>query len=116
MTLNILILLFVNLGQINPQTNQFELVLKSPEKFNGQEIEIEGVFRDRHADRAIYLTGTSDKSKAIWVDFSEIFLELNTFDKLDGQKIRIRGTFYNDKKGRLRNYCGTIIDSVIIVE
>ena len=115
--MNILILLFIYLGQISPQTNnQFESVLKSPDKFDGQEIEIEGVFHDRLADRAIYITPTSDKSNAIWVDFSDIFLELNTFDKLDGQKIKIRGTFYNDKKGRLKKYGGRIVDTIIIVD
>ena len=45
------------LGQACSRTdNQFETVLKNPDQFQGQEIEITGVFHHQFEDVAIYLT------------------------------------------------------------
>ena len=112
-----LIFLLTLVGQSCSETdNQFEKILKSPDMFHGQEIIITGIFHEQFEDNAIYLTETNDKSEAIWVDFSKMFMLLNTFTKLDRQKIKIIGTFDKNDKGHLGQYAGSIKEAKIIIE
>jgi hypothetical protein len=93
---------------------QFENILKSPEKYHGQEVEIAGVFHERFEDHAIYLTKNSSPDKAIWVNFSETLMSPNTFSGLDGQKVSITGTFDKTDKGHLVQYAGSLNEARIL--
>jgi len=94
--------------------NQFESVLNSPDKFVEQEIEIMGIIHLKPEDNAIYLKADSDKSKALWVVYSDMFKLLNTFDRLDGQKVKLRGTFDKTDKGQSGLFAGSLKNAVII--
>lgn len=116
-TLRILIISCFLLGQSCTETDdQFEQLLQSPDKFQGQEIEITGIIHERFEDNAIYLTKNSSMDKAVWIEYSKLFMSLNTFIGLDGQKIKVKGEFDKDDKGHLGQYAGTLKETVIIVE
>lgn len=96
--------------------NQFEKVLRSPEQFHGEKIEITGVFHERFEDNAIYLNTSVNKDQAIWVNFSDLFMLINTFYGLDGSKIRVTGIFNKDDKGHLGQYAGSLDEAIIITD
>ena len=96
------------LGQGCSADEKFEEVLKSPDKFHDQEVEVVGVFHARFEDYAIYVTRYSDRDKAIWINFSKAFMSRNTFIGLDGQKIRLTGIFNKNDKGHLSQYAGSL--------
>lgn len=115
--LRVIITTFFLLGQSCTQIdNQFEQLLKSPDKFQGQEIEITGIIHERFEDNAIYLTKNSSTDKAVWIEYSKLFMRLNTFQGLDGQKIKVKGQFDQDDKGHLGQYAGTLRETVIVME
>lgn len=116
-TLRILITICFLLGQSCTETDdQFEQLLQSPDKFQGREVEIIGVIHERFEDNAIYLTKNSSPDKAVWIEYSKLFMSLNTFTGLDGQKIKVKGEFDKDDRGHLGQYAGTLKEAVIIVE
>lgn len=105
------------LGQSCSETDsQFKMILNSPDKFHNQEIEITGVFHEQFEDHAIYLSRTSDKKEALWVDFSEIFTLLNSFSGLDGQIVTITGRFDKNDKGHLGQYQGSLKEAKLIID
>ncbi|MBS1505452.1 MAG: hypothetical protein JSS79_02290 [Bacteroidetes bacterium] len=113
----ILIIAFFFFGQSCARTDdQFERLLQSPDEFQGKEVEITGIIHERFGDSALYLTTNSSKHKAVWIKYSKLFMTLNTFRGLDGQRIKIKGEFDEDHKGHLGKYAGTLKETVIIVE
>ncbi|MCA4898985.1 MAG: hypothetical protein ACK514_11795 [Bacteroidota bacterium] len=94
----------------------FENLLKSPDKFHGQEIEITGIYREKFEDLAVYFNGSSDKDKAIWLNFSKLFLSLNTFNGFDGAMVKVKGTFNKNDKGHLGQYAGSLDDAWVLFD
>jgi len=92
---------------------QFETVLKSPDQFQGQEIEISGIFHHRFEDVAIYLTNEGETEKALWINYSEMLELPKSLDGLDGERIRIKGKFNKTDKGHLGQYAGSLDDAKI---
>ena len=116
-TIKTLILAFGFLGQSCSGTDaQFEKLLKSPDEYHGQEIEITGIIHERFEDNAIYLARNSSMDQAVWIEYSEIFMLLNTFEGLDGQRIKVKGEFDKDGKGHLGQYAGTLRETIIIID
>ena len=115
-TLRILFLAFGLFGQSCSQTDErFEMLLKSPDKFHGQEIAITGIIHDRFEDNAIYLTENGSTDEAVWIEYSEIFMMLNKFEELDGRRMTVRGEFDKGDKGHLGQYVGTLRESIVII-
>jgi hypothetical protein len=114
-TIKTLILAIGFLGQSCSGTDaQFEKILRSPDE--GQVIEITGTIHERFEDNAIYLTGNSSMDKAIWIEYSELFMLRNTFEGLDGQRIKVKGEFDKTGKGHLGQYAGTLRETIIIID
>jgi len=115
-----LIILFLVIGLLEQSCSgtdkQFEKLLETPGKYHGQEIEIVGIIHDRFEDNAIYLTENSSTDKAVWIEYSGLFMSLNTFEGLNGRKIKVRGEFDSDDKGHLDQYAGTLKEAIIIDE
>jgi hypothetical protein len=112
-----LILVYGFLGQSCSRSDvQFENLLKSPGDYHGQEIEIVGIIHERFEDNAIYLSRNSSRNNAIWIEYSEIFMLLNTFEGLDGQRIKVKGEFDKDGKGHLGQYAGTLRETIIVID
>ena len=112
--LKTIVIAIILIGQSCSGTDKFKTVLKSPDKFHDQEVEVTGIFHDQFEDHAIYLTTDSEKDKAIWVNFSQLFLSLNSFSGLGGQKLRVIGTFNINDKGHLGQYAGSLDEARII--
>lgn len=105
------------LGQSCSGTDkQFEKVLRSPDKYHGHVIEVTGIIHERFEDNAIYLTHNSSMDKALWIEYSELFMLLNTFEGLDGQRIKVKGEFDKNGKGHLGQYAGTLRGTTIIID
>ena len=86
----------------------FVQIINTPDKFDGKEIEISGIYHEQFEDVAIYLNNNNNREKAIWVDLE------NSHQDLDGQRIRLKGTFDMSDKGHLGQYIGTIKKAKII--
>jgi hypothetical protein len=118
--MEILTLIWIILiGQSCVQQDTFTAILNSPDKFHEKAIEIEGILHDRKAGKAIYRVGsdTVDTRKAIAVEFSDVFMLLNTFEGgLDNKNLKIRGTFNKDDRGPKNIFAGTVEDAIIIFE
>jgi hypothetical protein len=107
------------IGQSCVQEDTFAAILNSPDKFHEQEIEIEGILHDRKSGKAIYRIGedTLNTRTAIAVEFSEVFMLLNTFEGgLNNKKLKIRGTFNKDNRGPKKKFAGTVEDATILFE
>jgi hypothetical protein len=108
-TIKTLIIVFGILGQSCSRTDeQFEKLLKSPEKYHRQEIEIRGIIHKRFEDTAIYLTEGSPREDAVWIEYTKLIMSPETFDKLDGRKVRVKGIFDVEDKGHLDQYVGAL--------
>lgn len=105
------------LGQSCSKTDhEFEKILKSPEKYHGQEIKINGIFHKRFEDAAIYLKEDSPMTHAICIEYVKVLTAPETFaglDKIDGQKVKIKGRFDKKDKGHLGQYAGTVRYAII---
>ena len=116
-TLIILLLAIGLLGQsCSGIDEQFEKLLNSPDEYHGQEIEITGIIHERFEDNAIYLTEDSSKDKSVWIEYNQLFMSLNTFIGLDGQRVNVKGEFDKDDKGHLGQYSGTLKETVILID
>jgi len=93
---------------------QFEEVLNSPNKFHEKEIEIIGIIHERPEDNAIYLTEDSGKENAVWVEYLQILRMINSYEGLDGSKIKLKGEFDKNEKGHLGQYSGTLRNAQIV--
>jgi hypothetical protein len=114
-TLKISILIFGLLGQsCSKPDSRFEDLLKSPEKYHGQWVDIKGIMHKRSEDKAIYLTASSPATEAIWIEYTKLEMTVEDFDNLDGKKVRVRGTFDKEDKGRLGQYAGSLKKMVIM--
>ncbi|RAW01242.1 hypothetical protein [Pseudochryseolinea flava] len=89
---------------------QFKSVLLSPEKFDGVELELTGIFRYESENVAIYLTNKDSdsliSSNAFWVNsdsLSDAKLRL-----ANRKKVHLKGRFDKDHTGHLNSYSGTI--------
>src|SRR5258706_320561 len=112
--LKIFIIMLVLLGQSCSGTDgQFKNIVNSPDKFHDQEVEITGVIHGQFTDSVVYLTNGNEQSKAIRVNFSDMFMLLNTFNGLDGKKIRIKGRFNKNDKGLLGQFAGSVDKAII---
>src|SRR5688500_4180455 len=113
----ILVITVCILGQSCSRTDEhFEKLLKSPEKYHRQEIEITGTFHQRSEDAAIYLRGNSPVTYAVCIEYVKVLTAPETFDgldKIDGQKVKIKGKFDKDDKGHLGGYAGTVEYAII---
>jgi hypothetical protein len=92
------------------------MLLKSPEKYHGQEIKITGTFYKRSEDAAIYLTENSTVANAVCIEYVKVLTAPETFDgldKIDGQKIKIKGKFDRNDRGHLGQYAGTVKYAII---
>ena len=108
-TLKGLIIGIILFGQsCSSEDTNFVQIINSPDKFDGKEIEISGIYHEQFEDVAIYLNNNNDTEKAIWVDLE------SSHRNLDGQRIRLKGTFAMRDKGHLRQYIGTIKKTKII--
>jgi hypothetical protein len=111
-----LVILFGLLGQSCRSDGQFENLLKTPDDYHGKEITITGIIHERFEDNAIYLARNSSRDKAVWIEYSEVFMLLNTFEGLDGQRIKVKGEFDRNGKGHLGQYAGTLKEAIIIID
>jgi hypothetical protein len=108
-TIKILLIAIVILGQSCARKNEhFEKLLKSPEKYHGQAIEISGTVHKRFEDTAIYLTESSPMGDAVWIEFTQLVVSPETLDKLDGKKVSVKGIFDIQDKGHLDQYAGSL--------
>src|SRR5690606_4083551 len=86
----------------------FIQIISCPDKFDGQEIEVTGIYHEQFEDVAIYLGRGSGTEEAMWVDLA------SSHDGLDGKKIKMRGRFGMNSKGHLGQYIGIVRDARII--
>jgi hypothetical protein len=86
----------------------FARIIDTPDKFDGNEIEISGIYYEQFENVAIYLNRDSDTGEAIWVDM------LDAREDLNGKRIRLKGKFDRNEKGHLGQYLGTIKEAKII--
>jgi hypothetical protein len=108
-TIRTLIIVFGILGQSCSRTDeQFEKLLKSPEKYHRQEIEIRGIIHKRFEDTAIYLKESSQKEDTVWIEYIKLNMSSETFDNLDGRRVRVKGIFDIKDKGHLDQYAGAL--------
>jgi hypothetical protein len=107
-------LLLLAQGCISGDEN-FRDVLSAPHKFHLQQVIITGIFHNRLEDHAIYLTNGSSKAEAVWVEFSEFFLNSSKFDNLDGKTVRLTGIFMEYNKGHLDQYAGSLEEASIVI-
>ena len=95
---------------------QFEELLSSPEMYHGHEIEITGTFHWRSECAAIFLRGNDPVTNAVRIEKLRVLTAPATFkglDKIDGQKVRIRGKVDKKDKGNLGEYAGTVKYAII---
>jgi hypothetical protein len=115
----LILIWMILMGQSCVQQDTFTAILNSPEKFHKKEIEIEGILHDRKNDKAIYKIGADsvETRNAIAVEFSDVFMLLNTFKGgLDRKKLKIRGTFNKDNRGSKKKFVGTVEDATILLK
>jgi hypothetical protein len=86
----------------------FTRIIESPDKFDGKEIEISGIYYDQFENIAIYLNRNSGTGEAMWVDMLDARVDLN------GKRIKLKGRFNRNDKGHLRQYLGTIKEVKVI--
>lgn len=107
----------VLIGQSCTNDDAITAILNSPDKFQDEEVEVYGILHYSKENGAIYRIGsdTLDTKKAIAVEFSDIFMLLNTFgDGFYKKKVKIRGIFNKDNQGIDDKFFGTIEDAVMI--
>lgn len=102
-----IIIFIVVQGCTNDDIN-FVHIVKSPDKFDGKEIEISGIYFEQFENVAIYLNRDSFRDEAIWVDM------VNSREDLSGKRIKLKGRFDRNQKGHLGLYLGTIREAKVI--
>lgn len=90
------------------EDGNFLQIIKSPETFDGKEIEVTGIYHEQFEDVAIYLSRASNTEEAMWVD------PPTSHDGLNGKRIKMRGEFDMNSKGHLGQYIGTLKDAQVI--
>lgn len=93
---------------------EMQKIIQIPNKYDSVIVQTSGYFRGRFEDVAIYLSPQdieSDNYKnAIWIIFDKDLglYEDEKWEKLQGEKLVVRGTFNSRFKGHLNQYSGQL--------